>query len=184
MGESELIDRVDKSDKVIGQVVRSDAHQKGWWHRSAHIWVYSPSGKVLIQRRSKDKRDSPNLLDISAAGHLKSGESAVEGAHSEILEEIGIDVPIEKLEVSNIFFDERPSAQMPELHRQVLYMFFIELPENTEFTCDDGEVEELVWMDYKTFSSILTDSRLRDMFVNHEDYYMDYVIKEIGTRIA
>lgn len=73
---------------------------------------------------------------------------------------------------------------MAELHKQVLYMYFLELPEDTKFTLTDGEVEELIWMDFDEFSTLLDNKELRKQFINHKDFYLMYVISEIKNRLA
>ena len=78
--------------------MKSEAHKKGLWHKSIHCWIVNakPPGFVLFQKRGKDKSVYPNALDISAAGHYRSGEKIADGVR-EIMEELGLLVPFENL---------------------------------------------------------------------------------------
>lgn len=100
MGD-ELIDVLNDRMEVVGQAPRSEAHAKGLWHRAFHCWIVSRdlSGEsfVLFQLRSKDKDLVPNSLDISAAGHLRAGESPEDGLR-ELEEELGVTVTGDKLD--------------------------------------------------------------------------------------
>ncbi|MCS4536663.1 NUDIX domain-containing protein [Mycoplasma sp. CSL7475-4] len=56
------------------------------------IVLFNNEGKMLIQKRSKDKSVAPGLWDFSAGGAVSSGESSYEGACRETLEEIGFEI--------------------------------------------------------------------------------------------
>ena len=84
----EFFDIVDNNDNVIGQAARSDVHRSGALHRGVHLLLFDSSGRMLIQKRSADKRQYASLWDCSVSEHVKSGESyldaAVRGAHEEL----------------------------------------------------------------------------------------------------
>lgn len=69
---------------------RDDVHRDGDWHVAAHVWIVTPDLRVLLQRRALAKENHPGLWDVSVAGHVAAGESAVEAAVRECLEEIGL----------------------------------------------------------------------------------------------
>ncbi|MEH7380875.1 NUDIX domain-containing protein [Bacillus sp. JJ1533] len=99
MGEQEKIKIFDDNKNLIGVASRSDVHKLGYWHEVFHCWFISNEGGVdyiYLQLRSKNKKDYPNLLDITAAGHLLADETVEDGVR-EIKEEIGIDVAFEEL---------------------------------------------------------------------------------------
>jgi len=79
---------------------KSDVHKNGFWHKSFHCWViYKDSNGndfIVLQKRSSNKKTWPNKLDITAAGHIKSGEG-LEGGLREIKEEIGLEIALKKL---------------------------------------------------------------------------------------
>lgn len=79
----------------IGKVKkRSQVHKEGDWHRSMHLWIYQSDSanddvRVLLQRRSPYKDTHPNLLDVSCAGHVNTGDDIVETTMREMDEELG-----------------------------------------------------------------------------------------------
>lgn len=95
----EIIDVYDEKMHLLGQATRSQAHQEGLWHMSFHCWIVrrSPEGRpqVLLQVRGKTQNHS-SLIDISAAGHLLSGETPHDGIKS-IEQELGLKVDFAKL---------------------------------------------------------------------------------------
>lgn len=99
MGEQEKLRIFDENKKPIGVASRSDVHRNGYWHEVFHCWfIINERGMdyIYLQLRSENKKDYPNLLDITAAGHLLVDETVKDGVR-EIKEEIGIDLVFEDL---------------------------------------------------------------------------------------
>ena len=96
----ELIDIYDENMNLLGQATKSQAHREGLWHRTFHCWIIkkSPDGRPLVwlQLRGKHKEQYPNLLDISSAGHLRTGETPKDGIR-EIEKELGLKIDVDKL---------------------------------------------------------------------------------------
>ena len=76
---------------------KGDVHRDGDWHRAAHVWLVTPDRRVLLQRRASVKENWPDLWDISVAGHISAGESAIEAAVREAYEELGLTLAPEEL---------------------------------------------------------------------------------------
>ena len=69
----EWIDLMDTNGNYTGQkVLKSEAHQKGLFHPTAHIWFYTAEGQVLLQQRSETKKTFPLYWDVSVAGHISA----------------------------------------------------------------------------------------------------------------
>lgn len=87
---NEILDVVDDADRVIGQASRAEVHDKGWFHRAVHVFLFNSRGHIYVQRRSIWKDRYPLKIDSSAAGHLDSGESYWDAAKRELQEELDI----------------------------------------------------------------------------------------------
>lgn len=88
----EYLDVCDQSGQLTGEkVTKIEAHQNGVWHRSVHIWIVNHQNEILFQRRSPLIDNYPDKWDISAAGHVSSGESYLQAAIRETREELGLD---------------------------------------------------------------------------------------------
>jgi isopentenyldiphosphate isomerase len=87
----ELIDILTPDGDPTGaRASKHDVHARGHWHRAAHVWIVAPDGRVLLQRRSERKENWPGLWDVSVAGHVSAGESALDAAIREAGEELGL----------------------------------------------------------------------------------------------
>jgi len=90
--KSEVFDIVDENDRVIGQAPRSECHgNPSLVHRVAHVLVFDRGGRLLLQKRSRNKDIQPGRWDTSVGGHLDPGESYLEAAYREAREELGLD---------------------------------------------------------------------------------------------
>ena len=87
----ELFDIVDDKDNVTGQAMRSHVHASGWQHRGVHLLLFDREGRLLIQKRSADRKQYASLWDCSVSEHVKSGESYLEAAGRGLREEMGVD---------------------------------------------------------------------------------------------
>jgi len=86
----EKFDVVDTSDRVTGSAPRSEIHARGLLHRAVHLWLYNPSGQILLQRRSLTKDREPGKWTSSVSGHVNAGEEYDAAMRREIPEEIGV----------------------------------------------------------------------------------------------
>ena len=89
----ELIDILTPEGIPTGKTaLKSEAHQKGWFHATVHIWLFTADEKILLQKRALTKKVFPGLWDISVAGHIGTGESILSSAKREVFEEIGLEL--------------------------------------------------------------------------------------------
>lgn len=87
----ELFDIVDRSGRVIGQAPRSACHgNPALIHQAVHVQVFDRLGRLFLQKRAATKDIQPGKWDSSVGGHLKPGESPMEGACRELREELGV----------------------------------------------------------------------------------------------
>lgn len=87
----EYIDILDKNGSKTGLTKpKPEVHKNGDWHKASHIWIINSNNELLIQKRSSNKENYPNVWDISAAGHLSAGEDSVSSALRETEEELGL----------------------------------------------------------------------------------------------
>ena len=86
----ELVDLYDENRIPLGKTTeRYGKRTAGEYRAVVHICVFNREGRLLIQRRSAEKRACPGKWDVSAAGGVAAGESVRESAEREVLEELG-----------------------------------------------------------------------------------------------
>src|SRR5512133_143627 len=94
----EMIDLLRDDGTPLGRAkAKSLVHRDGDLHRTAHLWIVDSARRVLLQLRAATKVNHPSLWDVSVAGHVDAGETAVDAAIREAREEIGIALRAEEL---------------------------------------------------------------------------------------
>jgi len=100
---AEFFEIVDGNDLVIGEALRRECHgNPRLVHRVAHVLVIDGQQRLLLQKRSRRKDIQPGKWDTSVGGHLDPGEDYLAAAGREMLEELGIAVPLTFLYYSQI----------------------------------------------------------------------------------
>lgn len=93
---SEVLEVVDKNNRVIGTASRLECYKKGLLHRAVNVFVYNSKGQIFLQKRATKKR-FPNYWDLSCSEHVKVGESFEAAAKRGLKEELGIDTEVQEL---------------------------------------------------------------------------------------
>ena len=160
---TERFDVLSPSGDPTGLVKDRDAvHRDGDWHRCGHVWIAS-GDRVLLQRRALVKETWPGLWDISVAGHVHAGESAVDAAVREAQEELGLAVDasaLRHLGTLRYHVVLRPDYVENEFHEVYLLRREVDL---SSLTLDPQEVAEVRWV-------ALDDLTSYDV-VPHDDEY-------------
>ena len=143
----ELWDVYDKFRRPKGFTIMRGSGRRlgdGEYHLTSHVCVFSPDGRMLVQRRASFKALWGGLWDISASGSVLAGETASEGAQRELFEELGIHADL---------CDEQPRATF--YHNDCISDYFIVRIDKAadEINYQRSEVEGV---DYKTREQILS----------------------------
>lgn len=91
MTQDEIFEIFDENDCPVGVARRSECHgNPKLIHRTAHVVVYHPDGRILLQRRSMNKDVQPGKWDTAVGGHVMPGETYEQAAARELTEELGL----------------------------------------------------------------------------------------------
>ncbi|MFE3524951.1 NUDIX hydrolase [Streptomyces sp. NPDC059161] len=94
---SELIERVDVHDRVLGVVDRGDAVRNRWYYRMSMVLCRDASGRILVHQRPRSSSRFPGQYSWLVAGAVGVGESYEAAAGRELAEELGVEAPVTPL---------------------------------------------------------------------------------------
>jgi len=177
----ELIDILDEQGNYTGKTaLKSVAHKNGLYHQCVHVWFYTDTQKLLLQKRASVKKVFPNLWDVSVAGHVHSGETLIEAAIRETKEEIGLGIKSQQL---TFIGNRKDVITHPNgiLDCEFKYIYICKLTTDIkELTPQKDELDDIHLFDF----SILKDTTKHGSFMvpNFKSYY-DYIYQEIVKRV-
>lgn len=154
--ESEKINVYDEDGKHLGAAARKEIHEKGLWHETFHCWIVTKEeGRCFIhlQIRSSTKKDFPDLLDISAAGHLLSQETVEDGIR-EVEEELGIKVAYEDLISLGIIKDQIVEQSFIDNERCHTFLYMPKGEIDDAYVLQKEEVAGMVKADFESFYAL------------------------------
>lgn len=86
----ELVDLYDENRVPLGKTAeRYGKKGRGEYRMVVHVCLFGMDGRLLIQRRTMEKRIWPGRWDVSIGGGVDAGETSRQGAAREFWEELG-----------------------------------------------------------------------------------------------
>ena len=132
------------TDKVESREV---CHKNGLWHRAVVVFILSTDNKkVLLQQRSSSKKLWPNLWDITAGGHVLTGELGYQSAIRETKEEIGISIDKNELTFIGATTSENKSGDIINRHFNEYYIVHKDV-DIKDVVIQKDEVQDIKWFD-------------------------------------
>src|ERR671913_2483251 len=91
MRAQEEVILVDEHDRVVGAGEKLRAHREGALHRAFSVFVFDAGGRLLLQKRAREKYHSGGLWSNTACGHPRPGEPTATAARRRLREEMSLD---------------------------------------------------------------------------------------------
>lgn len=86
----ELVDLYDENRAPLGKTAeRYGKKGPGELRIVVHVCLFDRQGRLLIQKRTENKRLWPGMWDVSVGGGVDAGETTRQGAEREVREELG-----------------------------------------------------------------------------------------------
>ena len=154
---------VDQHYCVIGAEDLLVAREQGLLRSGVRIFVLSQAGNILLQKRGAQALH-PFELDISASGAVDEGETRLEAAKRELLEETSI-----------AGVELQPVAEPFRSPGTINAVYSVIVPDKTSFIFDRSEVDDLLWVSLSELNELIADSNsacspaLRDTWAQLSD---------------
>ncbi len=169
----EMIDVLDENGVKTGEIVtRKEVHKRGLWHRAIVVAIINEKNEILIQQRSANKDKNPNKWDISAAGHISSGQDALMGATREINEEVSVNLGfnVEVKEFRFMYSFRKQQVFSENFIENQFYDFFVLRQNGLNKDSIKFQKEEVQNVDFVTISQ-LNEMRKNGELVEREEVY-------------
>lgn len=167
MAFKERWDILDENGTPSGRtMLRGENSLKpGEYHLVVHIWVLSPDGNFLIQKRAKDKKLMPGEW-AATGGAAIAGENSCTAARRELLEELGLDPAPENF---------KKLARLKRRNSLLDIWVTVTDRPSESFVLQKSEVEKVRWVTEAELASMIENGN----FHNYGKEYYDTVFAEI-----
>lgn len=150
-------------------ILRGKVHLKpGEYHLVVHIWIVSPDGKILIQRRSDTKQLMPGEW-AATGGAAVSGEDSFTAANRELYEELGIESDRDTLK--KILRIKRRNSLLD------IWMIVSERKVE-ELKLQESEVAEAKWVTLDELKAMINEGK----FHNYGREYFERIFSKFPTK--
>ncbi len=181
----EFVDVVDSNDVPTGEKKdKNKVHRDGDWHRISHVWLVTPKGDVICQKRSKTKQYLPNVWDVIHGGHVKAGSNYIKAAVEELKEEINLKADPKKLiDIGKYKTDNVIGKDAIRDICQAFLLIYNGKIEDLEI--DNDEVSELKSFHVDELHKLVHDPKNRKLFLPGViQTYFDTAIEKIKDRMG
>lgn len=133
-------DLYDKDRNLTGKTIaKGEQIPEGYYINIVVCFMENSEGKFLMQKRSPEK----DGLWGTTGGHPKSGEDSLTGMHTEILEELGLDIDPNELKLVTTVQDNKLICDIYYLKKDInlddIVMQESEVADVKYFTLDEIE---------------------------------------------
>lgn len=175
----ELIDIFDENGNLVGQVMKSEAWEKGLWHRGTRVLIYNRKGEILTQLRSVTKELHPGKWDVGVVGHVGAGESHIDAALREAAEEFGLNLREDDLEfVMADKFEKNLDGKMEKVFTSTFFARFD--GHESEIRIQEEEVQMFRFIDP---DELVNERRnFPEKFMPHSENYWSLLIGGIKKK--
>lgn len=167
----EMIDVLNEDGSQNGSVVsKKEVHEKGLWHRAAHVWFVNNKNEILLQKRQKNIESHPDKWDISAAGHLSAGDTKLQGALREVEEELSVELEEKDLIRIGEVRNESTQHEGKYINKEYVDIYVVckDLPIN-DFVIQESEVSEVRYIPLGELKKWVLEKR-SDLVLRAEEF--------------
>lgn len=149
--DNELLQVLDENGNSTGRFEKREiVHDNKLFHNEVALWIIDKENKkVLLQRRSPNKKQNPNKLAL-CAGHVVGNETIDEALEKEANEELGLDIKNYKVKELITIKRTEPRNHCFSHHYYICKTIPIET-----FTIQKEELSEVLYMDYEHLKQLV-----------------------------
>lgn len=171
----ELVEILSESGKSTGRnTSKFEAHKHGICHGISAIGLINKDGRLLIQKRDKNKKDEPNKWDLSSAGHIDVNETPEDTAIREMNEELSIKIEKNDLILIDTYLNKvKLNDEIYINHFTYLYIVKKDI-DISKITMQKKEVSDIKFVNKKKYCEMLNEGEMVEG-IKHCDKLLNYI---------
>ena len=162
-------DLYDENRELTGETIyKGEPIPEGKYIIVVLVYIQNSEGKFLLQKRSKLKDGKY----ATTGGHVKSGETSVEGILSEVREELGLELNPDDL----VLYYGNHSAEQQVFWDD--YYIKMDIDDISKLKLQEEEVESVKWATAEEIKQMMRDG---EFLINHYEEFeilLDWLDKQ------
>lgn len=166
----EMFDVFTKDGEYLGTRPITDHNHNNdnpeFYFKIVWIILLNENDEILIQKRSNNLVVAPGKWELSASGHVDSGENELDAAIRETKEEVGVSLDKNNIRLIKTY-----------IHKDAItYTYIARIRNNTNLTLQKEEVDEVKWISLYEFKNLIYTE---DFVPRNREYYeflLNYLI--------
>lgn len=174
----EYIDIYDSKENLLGYCEKSEAHKLGYWHKVFGCFIINSKNKKIyfqLKNPTHNNINTKELLEITAGGHLISGETLKNGIR-EIKEETGLNVSYNDL----IFVEKRKcnkTIKKDYIIREFQYYYLLDLKNISLLDFKNYDKNEVITFIEFNINDVIKLFNLKKSYIIGKKLLNDKVVK-------
>ena len=162
-------DLYDENRELTGETVyKGEPIPEGKYIIVVLVYIQNSEGKFLIQKRSKLKDGKY----ATTGGHVKSGETSVEGILSEVREELGLELNPDDL----VLYYGNHSAEQQVFWDD--YYIKLDIDDISKLKLQEEEVESVKWATAEEMKQMMKDGEFLRNHYEEFEILLDWLDKQ------
>lgn len=161
----EIWDILDEQGNKTGRTMEKGVVPEGFYHLGADVWIINSENKIFIQKRSPQKRNSPNVWAMTGGSVIK-GETSLQTIERETKEELCVSLNMKDIQLINhyktgtVWLDTYLTKQDINIE---------------EITMKEDEVCDVKWATYDEIEELFDSNQ----FIENRWEYVREIIKNV-----
>ncbi len=159
-------DLYDGNRRMTGELIeKGQKVPKGKYYITVVVWIQNSKGEFLIQKTASSK----SHMWATTGGHPKAGESSLDGIITEIREELGLEVPKDKLRLFKTIKTDDDFVDVYYLNMDI---------DIREIIVQKDEVEKVKWASVKKIKRLIKMGLFLPSHIEFFQWCLDYLTNE------
>lgn len=151
----EYLDVLDENGNKTGEKdTRENIHKLGLLHSEVAAFIYTDTGKVLLQKRKSNKATYAGVWSVTG-GHVLAGENNEDAIVREIKEELNLDIENERVTYVTTYKSKKIKDDIVNNKFFSIYIVQINKEEFKKIKIQNEELEEIKLFSMAEIENIL-----------------------------
>ena len=156
------------------RINKTIAHKEGICHGIGAIALIDKDAKLLIQKRSANKKNEPNKWDLSGTGHIDIDETPEQAAVRELFEETGIKVEIEEIKLIDTYLN-KVKLDKDTFINHYTYLFLVQKDiDINNIQTQESEVSSTIFVNKKKYNALFNNKEMVEA-IKYCNKILDYM---------